>query len=188
MKSERRIFMATTTVKKGIYALLPVITALTLTGCWTPPNANVQPKGEPRLIQSGIPVESVKDHATVQAVDAGQRSISFKLADDTLVTCKVGAQVKNFDKIQSGDKVKVTVAEELAVYVLKDGRLAGEAIPANAKVQKVDVSYRLLTLQYPDGRTEELKTDLDAKLFEMSPGDDVVVTITEAKAIRIEKQ
>ena len=179
--------MAITTMKKTIIALLPVITALTLTGCWTPPNANVQPKGEPRLIQSGIQVESVKHHVTVQAVDASQHSISLKLADDSLTNCKVGPQVKDFDKIQAGDKVKVTLAEELTVYVLKDGRLADETIPFNAKVQKVDPSYRLLTLQYPNGQTETFKVGLDAKVLEMQPGDDVVVKIVEAKAIRIEK-
>ena len=179
--------MAITTMKKTIIALLPVITALTLTGCWTPPNANVQPKGEPRLIQGGVQVESVKHHVTVESVDAGQRAITFKFSDGTSNTCKVSSQVKNFDQIQAGDKIKVTLAEELAVYVLKDGRLADEAIPFNAKVQKVDPSYRLLTLQYPNGQTETFKVGLDAKVLEMQPGDDVVVKIVEAKAIRIEK-
>jgi translation initiation factor IF-1 len=167
--------------------LFPVV-MLTLTGCWTPPNANVQPAGEPRLIQGGIPVESIKDHATVQAVDAGQSSISLKLSDGTLVTCIVSPQVKNFDKVKAGDKVKVTLAEELIVYVLKDGRLANETIHTIAKVQSVDPSYRLLTLQYSDGKTETFKVGLDAKVLEMAPGDDVVARVTEARAIRIEKE
>src|SRR5471032_2128681 len=111
-------------IKKSVFTLLPAIVTLALTGCWTPPNANVQPKGEPRLIQNGIPVESVKDKATVESVDAGQRVLNLKLADGTLLSCKAGAQVAEFDKIQAGNKVKVTLAEELAVYVLKDGRLA----------------------------------------------------------------
>jgi translation initiation factor IF-1 len=172
-------------IKRAIIVALPAIASLTLTGCWTPPNANVQPKGEPRLIQSGIQAESAKIHATVQAVDASQRSISLKLADDSVTTCKVSPQVKNFDKIQVGDKVKVTLAEELAVYVLKDGRLADETIAFNARVQSVDPSYRLLTLQYPDGKTAVFKVGLDAKILEMAPGDAVVVRVTEATAIRI---
>jgi len=180
-------------IKKTILIVLPVITALALTGCWTPPNANVQPKGEPRLVQGGIPVESVKHHATVESVDAGQRAITLKLADGTTTACKVSPQVKDFDKIRVGDKVNVTLAEELTVYVLKDGRLpvAGgmdETIAFNAKVQFVDPSYRLLTLQYLDGKTEVFKVGLDTKVLEMQPGDDVVVKITEAKAVRIEKK
>jgi translation initiation factor IF-1 len=174
-------------MKKIMFPLLSGVIALSLTGCWTPPNANVQPKGEPRLIQSGIPVESVKDHVTVEFVDATQRVINLKLSDGTTVSCKVAGKVSNLEKIQSGDPVKVTLAEELAVYVLRDGKLGDQSIPFNAKVQKVDPSYRLLTLQYPGGQTEELKPGLDTKLLAMAPGDDVAVKVIEVKAIHIEK-
>jgi translation initiation factor IF-1 len=185
--------MATNTKKKLVLNFLTAITSLFLTGCWTPPNANVQPKGEPRLIQSGVSVESVQEQATVQAVDASQRIIHLKLSDGSLITCKVSQRVANVGQIQSGDRVNVSLAEELAVYVLKDGRLpaAGgtdEAINFYAKVQSVDPSYRLLTLQYPSGQTEILKTDLNAKLLEMQAGDAVVLQAAEAKAIHIQKQ
>ena len=56
-------------LKRWPSLLLPAA-ALTLAGCWTPPNANVQPAGKPGLIQEGIAVQSVKDPATVQAIDA----------------------------------------------------------------------------------------------------------------------
>jgi translation initiation factor IF-1 len=185
--------MAANIIRRVVFNLLTIITALIFTGCWTPPNANVQPKGEPRLIQSGVPVESVQEQVTVQAVDASQRLIRLKLSDGFLMTCKVSQRVANFGQIRSGDKVKVTLAEELAVYVLKDGRLpiasgTDEAVNFNAKVQSVDPSYRLLTLQYSNGQTEVLKTDLNAKLLEMRAGDAVVLQTAEAKAIRIQKQ
>jgi hypothetical protein len=192
MKSGRQS-MATNIKRRVVFNLLTAITALLLTGCWTPPNANIQPKGEARLIQSEVSVESVQEQATVQAVDASQRIIRLKLSDGSLITCKVSQRVANFGQIQSSDKVKVTLAEELAVYVLKDGRLpitggTDEAVNFNAKVQSVDPSYRLLTLQYSNGQTEVLKTDLNAKLLEMQAGDAVVLQTAEAKAIRIQKQ
>jgi translation initiation factor IF-1 len=185
--------MATNIIKRVVFNLLTVITALILTGCWTPPNANVQPKGESRLIQSGVSVESIQEQATVQAIDASQRIIRLKLSNGSVITCKVSQHVANFGQIRSGDKVKVTLAEELAVYVLKDGRLpitggTDEAINFIAKVQSVDPSYRLLTLQYSSGQTEVLKTDLNAKLLEMQAGDAVVLQTAEAEAIRIQKQ
>src|SRR5580692_1114610 len=101
---------------------LPIMT-LWLAGCWTPPNANVQPAGPPRLIQSGVPVESSREHATVKTIDASQRTLHLELADGTQITCNVSPQVKNFEQIQPGDKIKVTWAEKLGVYVLKDGRV-----------------------------------------------------------------
>jgi hypothetical protein len=126
-------------------------------------------------------------------VDASQRVLQLKLSDGTPVTCTVSPQVKNFDQIQVGDQIKVTLAEKLAVYVLKDGKLpvAGgtdEVIPFIARVQMVDPSYRLLTLQYLNGRTEVLKASLDAKLMEMQPGDAVTLQSAEATAIHIEKK
>jgi translation initiation factor IF-1 len=191
MKSGGQI-MATKVEVKAVFHLLAAFTALSLTGCWTPPNANVQPPGEPRLIQSGVSAVDNDLRATVQGFDPSQRALNLKLPDGTEITCTVNPQVKNFDRIQFGDKVKVRLAEELAIYVLKDGRLpiAGgkiEAIGFNAKVQSVDPSYRLLKLQYLNGQTQELKAGLDAKLMEMQPGDAVVLQSAEALAVHIEK-
>ncbi len=162
-----------------------------LAGCWTAPNANVQPKGQPGLVQDGIPVESVKDPATVQALDAGQGTITLASADGITTTYKVGPKVKHFDRVQVGDKVKATVTEELAVYVLENNRLpdgtTAEALGINAKVLLVDPSYRLLTLQYPNGQSDTVKPGLNTKMLQMSPGDSVVIRPLELTAIRVEK-
>jgi hypothetical protein len=174
--------------RASLILLLPIM----LAGCWTPPNAHVQPKGEARLIQDGIATRSVKDPATVESVDTSQSTLNLKLSDGSTITCKAGPKVKNFDQLQAGDKVKATVTEELAVYVLSNGQAPGsdgalETIHSNARVQFVDPAYRLITLQYPDGHTEELKVGLDTKVLEMAPGDDVVVRTGELTAIKVEK-
>ena len=170
--------------------LLPVI-ALALAGCWTPPNANVQPKGNPGLIQSGFTVEVVQDPAPVASIDASQRTITLKRTDGLTKTYAVGPKVKNFDRIKAGDQVKVTVEDELAAYILENGRLpdgtTAATLGVNAKVLWVDPSYRLLTLQYPNGQSEKFKAGLDAKLQEMAPGDDVLVKPKEVTALHIEK-
>jgi hypothetical protein len=178
--------------KHAILILPPAIAIFIFTGCWTPPNANVQLRGEARLIQNGVSADDNNVRATVQSVDANQRIFELKLADGTLVTCTVGTQGADFGKLQQGDHVKVTLAEKLAVYVLNNGKLpaAGgidETIPFIARVQLVDPSYRLLTLQYLNGHTEVLKAGLDAKLLEMHPGDAVVLESAVARSIRIEK-
>jgi hypothetical protein len=164
MKPRRKI-IAAYAIKRVGRNLFPAITALMLTGCWTPPNANAQPGGEPRLIQNGISVESIRDRAMVQTIDASQRILNLKLSDGTQITCKLNQEVAALDKILAGNKIKVALAEELAVYVLKDGCLPGsdgteKIIPFVARVQLVDPSYRLLTLQYLNGQTEVVKTDL----------------------------
>ena len=179
-------------IKRAAFVILLSISAVTLTGCWTPPNAHVQPPGEPRLIQSGASADDNNVRATVQSVDAGQRMLQLKQADGTPVVCTVSPKITDFGKIQAGDQIKVTLAEKLAVYVLKDGQLpvaggTNESIPYIANVQSVDPSYRLLTLQYVNGQKEVLKAGLDAKLLEMHPGDAVTLESAEAQSIHIEK-
>ena len=75
--------------------------------------------------------------------------------------------------IQVGNQVQATVTEDLAIYVLENGRLpdgtTAEALGVNAKVLKVDPSYRILTLQYPDGESEALKPGLGTRMEQMAP-------------------
>jgi hypothetical protein len=172
---------------------LPVF-ALTLTGCWTPPNASVQPAGKPGLIQGGIPVSVIQEPVTVEALDATQRTISLKHSDGSTKTFNVGATVNNLDQVKVGDVVKATVKAELSVYILENGRLPNpdgtsrpKTINFNAKVLTVDPSYRLLTLQFNNGYNLTIKTGLNVQLEKMAPGDDVVMRSNEVTAIEIKK-
>ena len=164
--------------------------ALALAGCWTAPVADVQPKGEARLIERGISVESVKAPAIVEAVDRNSGTIVVRTpgAAETS-TYKVGREVENFSRLSMGDKVKATVREELCVYVLRNGEAPGadgtpEKIAADARVLSVDPSYRLLTLQYPNGDNETFKVALGVKLKEMEAGDAVVIRPIQAVALQ----
>ncbi len=173
--------------------LLPAV-ALALTGCWTPPNANVQPVGKPGLIQGDIPVQVIQYPVTVEAVDAGQRTITLKQNDGTTKTFTLGKSVNNLDQIKMGDTVKALVKAELSVYILENGRLINadgstrpKTINFNAKILEVDPSYRILTLLFSNGQKLTIKTGLDVKLDKMAPGDDVVMRSNEITAITIEK-
>jgi hypothetical protein len=170
---------------------LSLAAAMAVSGCWTAPVADVQPKGEARLIQSGIAVESVKDRAIVQSVDPGARTVALAPRQGATDTYKVTAQVENLDGIKAGDTVRATVAEELTVYVLRDGQLPGagggrETIASDARVLWVDASYRLLTLRYPDGHDETLKVGLGVRLGEMEAGDDVVIRPLEVRSLQVQ--
>jgi len=183
--------MTAAILHRAMICSLPLAGALALSGCWTAPVAHVQPKGESRLIQSGIAVESVKETATVQSVDLGARTLVLTPRKGEPRTYKAGPQVQNLDRIKAGDTVRATVAEELAVYVLRDGQLPGEGgtrqtIASDARVLWVDPSYRLLMLRYPDGRDETLKVPLGVKLGEMEAGDDVVIRPLEVRSLQVQ--
>jgi hypothetical protein len=166
--------------------------AFALAGCWTAPVADVQPKGDARLIQTAIPVVAVKDKATVQSIDQDQGVIVLNFSDGVAATLKPGPGVKNFSEIRAGDKARAKVVQELSVYVLIDGHLPGadgklEPVKIDAKVLEIDRAYRLLTLQYANREVEVLKVGLEAKLSEMEAGDSVVIKTTELLALKRQK-
>ncbi len=177
----------------AIATLLPVF-ALALAGCWTPPNANVQPVGKPGLIQGGIPVQIIQEPVTVAAIDASRRTITLKRDDGTAKIFTVGETVKNLDEVKVGDTIKAKVKAELSVYILDGGRLPNadgttrpKTVNFNAKVLLVDPSYRILTLQFSNGHTMAIKAGLNVMLDKMAPGDDVVMRSSEVTAITIKK-
>ena len=170
-------------------SVLMSVLALAAAGCWTPPNANVQPKANAGLIQDGISVEAVEYPATVQAIDSGARTITLAGPDGMTMTYKAGFKVKRFDEVRVGDKVKATVTQDLAVYVLENGRMpdgaTAESLGVRGRVLLVDPSYRLLTVQYANGSSQTFKPSLQTKLKEMQPGDSVVVKPAELTAIKV---
>ena len=165
----------------AILNLLGLGAVLTLSGCWTTPVAEVQPKGAARLIETGLIVESVKDAAIVRSIDAGHGTIVLCTPGVETSTYMVdGPMLLKLNAIKAGDVVAATVTEELTVYLLHDGKLPGPAgesqeITADARVLTVDVSYRRLTLQYLNHQTETFKVPLGTKLSQMAAGDSVVI-------------
>jgi hypothetical protein len=182
--------MTTTALGRTILNSVPCALAVALTACWTAPVANVQPRGEPRMIQSCVSVESVKYPVTVQSLDPSARTIVMRTpgaADSSRYRLAPG--VSNFQHIKAGDVIEATVVEELTVYVPGDGQLphtgsVPEAIAVDARVLSVDPSYRLLTLQYPNGANETFKVPLRTKLGQMESGDSVVIRTVEVVALR----
>jgi len=86
-------------------------------------------------------------------------------------------------------------ADEVPVYVAPAGA-ATNAMPAgvvlitqdfSARVISADRSYRLLKLEYADGKTKIFKVPLPFTLENVQKGDDLIVRTTEAMAIRLEK-
>ena len=179
--------------RKALIKLIPAACfLLVLAGCWTPPNANVQPPGHARLIQGGIETLPVKEAATVTSVTNSDRTLALEFSNGQSWDFKVDPKVENLDHVKAGDRVKVTVTKELAVYVLENGRLpdgtTAEKLGVNAKVLQVDPSYRILTLQYTNGRLEKIKPALGTQMQQMAPGDSVAVRFGQLTAIHIDKK
>jgi hypothetical protein len=161
-------------------SLLPLAAAVLLAGCWTPPSADVRPPGPPRLIQKGIVVRSVMRRAVVQSVDPDTRTVVMQIPGTPGTQAyRAGPNVSDLAHLTPGATVTAKVAEELTVYVAPDGGLPGDdgktLAGTPAKVLSVDSSYRLLTLQLPDGRAPTYKVGLEVELNQIQSGDAVMI-------------
>jgi hypothetical protein len=187
------------TPRRAMAGPLLLVTPFLLAGCWSAPTATVQPRGEFRLIQGAIAVQSVKPPAVIQSIDPDTHVITVlsqaqtsRQAQTSPVTYKVSPAVRNLSRLQAGDEVRATVAEELTVYVLRDGQnqpsgTDGSPQTVDARVLSVDRSYRLLTLRFPIGYDETFKVSGSVKLDEMEAGDAVSIIPVEMIALRRKK-
>jgi hypothetical protein len=159
--------------------------------------------------QEGVPggamVNTVEMSARVTAIDHFNREATLLGSDGEEVTVKVGPEAVHFDQIQKGDLVKVTVVEELVVYLDEEnetsiggsaavvglgaqaGGFAAETREIIGTVTAIDREKRTATLRFQDGSTKTFPVRSDIDLNKHKLGEQVVFHITEMVAIRIEK-
>ncbi|MDD5139436.1 MAG: hypothetical protein PHY43_04140 [Verrucomicrobiales bacterium] len=201
------------TSKLAITALLPL--AL-LAACSTSgPTTGGTPVAPGTLADNSgfggeIVTDSISTTATVVSVDHAQRLVVLKRADGSSVTYKAAPGAFGFDDIKAGDEVKVSVAEEMAVFLGRNSVPASaaadtaklrvkvpnrtEAVAAEvgvlvftAKVAAINDWNDTVTLQLSDGSTKTIKVGEAVNLADVSVGDNVSVQSTEAAVILLEK-
>ena len=178
---------------------------LAFTPCLLAADDNTASNGD--AARGGLLISAVETTATVQSIDAANRSVVLRRPGGTSVTYKCGPDVRNFDQIKVGDKVTATVAEEVAIVLVKGGLppVAGagtvmirspkgakpggsivETAGFTAKVKEVDLKDRVVTLELADGSTRKEKVGANIDLENVKPGDDVGVRVSKAIAISVE--
>jgi hypothetical protein len=157
--------------------------------------------------RGGIVIDAMKEVYTVKSVNSSDRIVVLQEADGSLTSVECGPEVRNFDQIKVGDKVTATVAESLAIGLVKGGELPAGASTATAvvrsptgakpggkivdtvaftaKVMGVDVPNRHVILQKPDGENETVRVGPDINLADINPGDQVGVRATRSFAIKV---
>ena len=158
-------------------SILACITVL-ISGCWVAPSADVRPEGKPRVVERGISVDRVAPSARVESLDRAARTVTLSVRGVPLPACLIGPGVRNWGDIRAGDRVRVTVREILNVYVARSGS-------PDARVLLVDRSYRVLTVQYPNGETEALKVGLNSRMEGIAAGDSVAIRPVEVIKLRM---
>jgi hypothetical protein len=157
-----------------------------------------------------IVTDTITTNATVVSVNRPKRLVVLKWKDGRVVTCKVLLNAIGFDEVKSGDEVKVSLAEELAVFLGKNGlppgtgtnttklrvRLPDGSLAAAAEVGTMVFTATIValndwndtvTLRLPDGSTKTIKVSEFVNLAEVNVGDKVSVKFSESAVALLEK-
>ena len=192
--------------------LLPIALsfgAFFLVSCATPEPPPAAEGESTVAYEEGVPggemVNTVEVSARVTSIDRFDRRVTLLKSDGETVSVSVGPEAVNFDKIEAGDLVKVTLTERLLVYLDTDnsasiggsaavmaigaqgGGLVAETTETVGTVTAIDHERRTATLEFPDGSTRTFPVRGDIDLTRHGPGERVVFHMTEMVAIRIEK-
>ncbi len=151
-------------------------------------------------------VQTFKATATVTSIDKANRKLTFTMSDGNRKTVTCGPEVVNFYSIQVHDQVKITMIDELAVYLdkgktmgssdamtvgltplgAKPGVVTADTTRAVVKVTAIDTAGRKVTIESKDGVSKTLMVGDHIDLTKVKVGDTVTIRRTDAMAILVE--
>jgi Cu/Ag efflux protein CusF len=152
---------------------------------------------------------SVTTTATIQAIDSTARTVTLRDDKGQEDKYAVGPEVKRFDELKVGDKVKMTYYESIVYQLRKPGdkspvadaadaaitRGKGALPSATAAVQEkmtvtvkaIDPAVPSVTVTTADGRTVTRKIENKKNIEGLKVGDQVDITYTLAVLANIER-
>lgn len=159
-------------------------------------------------VPGGVMVNTSEVVAKVVEIDKAKRTA--KLQDETGRTfeAKVGPAAVNFDQVAVGDTVRLTLTDELVVYLDEEGGTSGEvasSVVATAPkgeqpgglisgtrqvvgtVTAIDLAKHEATLEFKDGTKKTFPVRKDVDLKQRKVGEKVVFRLTETIAVSVEK-
>jgi hypothetical protein len=160
----------------------------------------------PTVAQTVSKSESVSATATIQAIDTANRIVTLRDEKGVEDTYVVGPQVKRFNELKVGDKVKLTYYESLVMQVRKPGDpapTAGDQMKGtrstgtpgatisrqqttSVEVLAIDQKLPSITVKTADGRTVTRKVENPKNLEGVKVGDKIDITYTQALLAEIE--
>jgi hypothetical protein len=168
-----------------------------------PPVVQVDRTDEPGVL-SGTLSETID--ARVRSVDLAKRQVTLS-AGDRVQVMNVGPEVKNLEKLDRSDRVRIRVKAGLVLRTLAAGEkdvapvvskelkdtgrgevLSGTEVVRtreSMRVTAVDPSARLLTLVGTDGRTYPVKAGPAVALDAIKVGDRFTATYSAAMAVEM---
>jgi hypothetical protein len=191
--------------------LLVAVALIVWIGAGAARAGGLSPAAEKEVGKPGVVVADVLEvKAVLESIDYKKRTTTLKDNKGRAINLKADKAVKNFDQLKKGDVVLADFVEPIAIFIRKAnapqsaaearlvsiapkgshrGVLLAEAFQVAAAVESIDFKARLVTLKEPNRSARVVAVDKGFKNLEgIKKGDEVVLTVTEAIAIKIEKR
>jgi len=148
--------------------------------------------------------------AVVEAIDHETRVVTVRKADGEEITFTASSDARNLDQVSVGDILVAEYVETISVEVMENEGFEPEVIEAEAMartakgempgvaamaanvvistVEEINLEANTFKLKGPDGEVNEYVARNPENLRRSAVGDLVVITVTEAIAITVEKQ
>lgn len=143
---------------------------------------------------------------TIRAIDQATRSITVRAENGDEDTFTVGPEVRRFNELKVGDKIKATYYESLVFELRKPnaasrpsadaiaggrikevpGAAVGTQQTRTVTVKAVDKTAGTITVVATDGRTMTRKVDDKKNLEGVAVGDRIDITYTQALVVNAE--
>jgi hypothetical protein len=155
-------------------------------------------------VAGGVLRDTFTASATVTAIDAPTRQVTFRNSNGADATITAGPEVRNFDQLKVGDIVTVTIAEQILIYVqnsagpptvthaaalaaaplgAKPGVLIGRGFELTATIKAIDAVNRTADLLFADGSIRTFSVRPDVDLTQYKAGQTVVIQVTQTLGI-----
>ncbi len=160
---------------------------------------------KPHLFTSQTAVVS----AMVEAINYETREVTIKRSDGEVVSFIASEEARNLDQVNPGDIVVAELVQTLSIDVVAgdgaapaEGEMSGMArteegeMPGlaalntkvvTASVEDINLEMNTFKLKGPDGEVREYTARDPENLRKAEVGDMVIITVTEAVAINVEK-
>jgi hypothetical protein len=143
----------------------------------------------------------------VEAIETQSRSVTIRKADGTVVTTVAGPDVKRFNEVKVGDKVKARYYENLVIRVkapgepavdtdVKDAVASGQGLPGGTKARQrtltctitdIDMNTPTITFTSANGWKYTSKVRDKSALAKVKVGDKVDIIWTDALLVSLER-
>jgi len=154
--------------------------------------------------------QSMTVNAVIEAINHETRVVTVRKPDGEAITFTASDEARNLDQVDVGDTLIAEYEETVSVVVMENDGMAADAAEASAiaraeeggmpgvaamdatvvtaTVEEINLEKNTFKLKGPDGKVSEYVARNPHNLKLAAVGDLVVISVTQAVAITVERQ